>query len=246
MASVISKKIGGGTYYYLAVSARVDGRPRIVEQKYLGTAEDIAAAMAGATAMPQRSKHLAFWDLAGAWWVIEKLGVAGIVDELAGARRAVAGASVGTYIALAALNRVAAPCSKLGFADWWGTTAGDHLVKIRGPALDHRRFWDAMHVLTPGALGEIERRVAQRMIEVFDLDVSSLALDIVVLDTPSRPTKRAATCGNATPGRSLTFQVRPRIVRHDLPPAGDWKVCGGRWGSSPGEGGSAGAFGWAA
>ena len=88
MASVISKKIGGGTYYYLAVSARVDGRPRIVEQKYLGTAEDIAAAMAGATAMPQRSKHLAFGDLAGAWWVIEKLGVAGIVDELAGARRA--------------------------------------------------------------------------------------------------------------------------------------------------------------
>ena len=73
---------------------------------------------------------------------------------------------------------MAAPCSKLGFADWWGTTAGDHLVKIRGPALDHRRFWDAMHVLTPGALGEIERRVAQRMIEVFDLDVSSLALDM--------------------------------------------------------------------
>ena len=69
---------------------------------------------------------------------------------------------------------------------------------------------------------------------------------VVVLDTPSRPTKRAATCGNATPGRSLTFQVRRRIVRHDLPPAGDWKVCGGRWGSSPGEGGSAGAFGWAA
>ena len=66
MASVISKKINGKIYYYLAVSARVDGKPRIVEQKYLGTAEDIAAAMAGATAMPDRSKHRAFGDLAAA------------------------------------------------------------------------------------------------------------------------------------------------------------------------------------
>jgi hypothetical protein len=40
-----------------------------------------------------------------------------IVDEVTGARRADEGASVGTYLALAALNRVVAPCSKLGFAD---------------------------------------------------------------------------------------------------------------------------------
>jgi hypothetical protein len=45
VASVISKKINGKIYYYLVVSARVDGKPRIVEQKYLGTAEDIAAAL---------------------------------------------------------------------------------------------------------------------------------------------------------------------------------------------------------
>jgi len=36
VASVISKKINGKIYYYLAVSARVEGKPRIVEQKYLG------------------------------------------------------------------------------------------------------------------------------------------------------------------------------------------------------------------
>jgi hypothetical protein len=47
VASVISKVIKGKPYYYLAVSARVDGKPRIVEQKYLGSAEDIDAAMSG-------------------------------------------------------------------------------------------------------------------------------------------------------------------------------------------------------
>jgi ABC-type lipoprotein export system ATPase subunit len=36
----------------------VDGKPRIVEQTYLGTAADLAAAMAGATRVPARTKHL--------------------------------------------------------------------------------------------------------------------------------------------------------------------------------------------
>jgi transposase len=178
VASVISKVINGKRYYYLAVSARVGGRPRIVEQKYLGSAEEIEAAMAGATALPARTRHLSFGDLAAAWSVIERLGVVETVDEVVGGRRADAGASVGTYLALAALNRVVDPCSKLRFADWWTSTAGDQLVKIGRAPLDHRRFWDAMHAVDTDALVEIERRLAVRAIASFGLDTSSLALDM--------------------------------------------------------------------
>ena len=67
MASVISKVINGKPYYYLAVSARVDGKPRIVEQRYLGSAEDIDAAMTGATVLPAWTRHLGFGDLAATW-----------------------------------------------------------------------------------------------------------------------------------------------------------------------------------
>ena len=247
MASLVAKKQGQRTYYYLVESARVGGKPRIVSQRYLGSAEEVAARLSEAgPGEPERTRHLAFGDLAAVWGVLERLGYAGIVDEAAGARRADASASVGTYLALACANRVVAPRSKLAFADWWATTAGDRLARVPWAALDHRRFWDAMDALDQAALTVIERRLAAAMAAEFGLGLSGMALDIVVLDTPSRSKKRAATCGNATPGRSLTFQVRPRIVRHDLPPVGDRKVCGGRWGSSPGEGGSAGAFGWAA
>lgn len=38
MASVVGKKRGKLTYYYLVESARVDGKPRIVSQEYLATA----------------------------------------------------------------------------------------------------------------------------------------------------------------------------------------------------------------
>jgi len=44
--------------------------------------------------------------------------VAAAVDAVCGPRRTDAAASVGTYLALATLNRVVASRSKLAFADW--------------------------------------------------------------------------------------------------------------------------------
>ncbi|HEY5840282.1 MAG TPA: IS1634 family transposase [Mycobacterium sp.] len=178
MSSVISKKIGGNTYYYLATSARVGGKPRIVEQKYLGTAAELEQAVDGATVMPSRTRHLGFGDLAAAWSVIDRLGVVDIVDEVLGARRSDAGASVGTYLALAAVNRVVAPRSKLGFADWWKRTAGGRLVRLATGALDHRRFWDAMDTVDVDLLDEIEARIAARVIQAYGVDTSSMALDM--------------------------------------------------------------------
>ena len=79
---------------------------------------------------------------------------------MTGARRADAAASTGSYLALAALNRLVAPCSKAGLSDWWKTTAADRFTRIPASALDHRRFWDAMHAVTLEDLEEISRRIA--------------------------------------------------------------------------------------
>src|SRR3990172_1356430 len=97
MASIISKKISGHTYYYLVESARVGGKPRIVSQQYLGSADEVAARLAGsgpgeADATAQKS----FGALAARCSVLEGLGVREIVNAIAGPRRADAAASVGT------------------------------------------------------------------------------------------------------------------------------------------------------
>ena len=112
MASIVGKKQGGQTYYYLVESARVDGKPRIVSQQYLGSAEEVAAKLSGASAgEPVRTQHKRFGDLAAVWSMLERLDVAGVVDQVV-PRRSDATASVGTYIALATANRIVAPCSK--------------------------------------------------------------------------------------------------------------------------------------
>ena len=124
MASLYPKKVGGKTYWYLREMGHVDGKPKMISERYLGTTADIAAAMETreAAALPERTRHLAFGDVAAAWGILADLGVAAVIDEVTGSRPAGAALSAGTYLALAALNRLVAPCSKAAFADWWKTT----------------------------------------------------------------------------------------------------------------------------
>jgi transposase len=180
MASLYRKVINGKPYYYLREMARVEGKPKMVSERYLGSVADIVRAMdaAQAAAMPERTGHLGFGDVAAVWSLLVELDVAAVIDGVVGARRADAGASVGTYLALAALGRLVAPRSKKAFADWWATTAADRFTRISGKVLDHRKFWDAMHAVDGDALQEISARLASRMIDVFDLDTSSVALDM--------------------------------------------------------------------
>lgn len=178
MPSIISKRRGARTYYYLVESARVDGKPRIVSQQYLGSADEVMAKLSGEPAgAPVRSQHKEFGALAAVWSVLERLGVAAVVDRAA-PRRADAGASTGTYMALAAANRVVAPCSKAAFARWWESTAGPRFTKVPVTAVDHRRFWEAMDLLEEDSLAEIEAELGRRMVTEFSLDLSGLILDM--------------------------------------------------------------------
>ena len=137
------------------------------------------ARLTGAPAgSPERTQHKKFGDLAAVWGILERLGVAAAIDAVCEPRRSDAAASVGTYLALATLNRVVAPCSKLGFADWWASTAGPRFTKVPVAATDHRRFWDAMDALDTDKLAAAERAISTAMVTEFGLDLSGLALDM--------------------------------------------------------------------
>ncbi len=180
MASLYKKMISGKPYWYLREMARVDGKPKMVSERYLGSAAEIEALLDAreAAALPERTRHLAFGDVAAAWGLLDELGVTGIADAAAGPRPAGQPLPTGTYLALAALNRLVAPCSKAAFADWWKTTAGDRFTKVPASALDHRRFWDAMHAVTSEQLEEISEKIAVRIVQLSGIDVSSVALDM--------------------------------------------------------------------
>ena len=210
MPSIVGKRRGNQTYYYLVESARVDGKPRIVSQQYLGSAEEVMAKLSGEHArLPVRSQHRRFGDVAAVWSILDGLDVVGLVDDVV-PRYPNAGASVGTYLALATLNRVVDPRSKRAFADWWATTAGPRWVKVDAAALDHRRFWDAMDRLTVDDLRAIETQVYGGMIDRYGLDLASMALDMTNFATYIDSTNDRAAI--AQRGKAKQKRVDLRLV----------------------------------
>jgi transposase len=200
VSSIIKKRRGGRTYLYVATSARVGGQPRIVDQVYLGAEDEVIARLTAAPSddpsVPE-TEHRRFGDVAAVWGMLGQLDAITVIDSVidsggedpssrggacgGGASRGGAisgGVSVGTYLGLAALNRVCEPKSTRAFADWWAQTALGRITRIPVAALDHRRFWDAMDAVTVEQLEEIEAALTRRMIEVFGLDTQALILDM--------------------------------------------------------------------
>src|SRR5216683_814782 len=180
MASLYKKVISGKPYWYLREMGWVDGKPKMISERYVGTAAEEAALLDDREErmMTERTRHMDFGAVAAAWGLLADLGAAAIIDEVTGPGPSGLPLSPGTYLALAALNRVVDPCSKRGFADWWRTTAADRFTKIPASALDHRRFWDAMHAVPLAGLARIEEKLALAACARFGLDTSSVALDM--------------------------------------------------------------------
>src|SRR5205807_7913409 len=83
MASLIAKRKRRKLYYYIVESARVEGKPRIVHQTYLGTVERIAALIQDRTAPLPLSITTVDLGLPGALWrAAQQSGVWEVLEAL--------------------------------------------------------------------------------------------------------------------------------------------------------------------
>lgn len=177
MAYIVKKIVRGRTYYYAAQSARVDGSPRIVWQKYLGTLEDIIK-KADKTPQDNTEKEAVIFDAGG---VAAMLGIADeiqltkIIDEIIpkGGR----GPSVGQYILLAAINRVLAPCSKLQMPDWYEDTILFRLWKYPKEDFNSQRFWDHMDLFSEEKINEIQEKIIFHVKDTFKINPRVILYD---------------------------------------------------------------------
>ncbi len=179
MASLVKKKIGGKAYYYARECKRVDGRPKIVWQKYLGKAEDIVRCMteagAAAPAQPREALIAEFGAVAALYDLAERLHIAATIDRHV--PKSGAGPGVGTYLLVAILNRCVAPCSKSSMADWFEKTALRRWVNVEARQLSSQRFWDNMDRVSGEAIGKIEQEITARLVRKFEIDLRQVLFD---------------------------------------------------------------------
>ena len=161
MASLVKKKKANTIYYYVVESARVDGKPRIVHQTYLSTAESVAGLVQDRSAPVPLSATTVDFGLPGALWLAaEKSGVFALLQSLWPKPRS--GPSPAHYLMLAAIHRICQPGPKTEVADWYRASILASLWGFAPERFTSQAFWDCFDAiatgesLSPGQRDELE------------------------------------------------------------------------------------------
>ena len=142
MASLIKKKKGGSLVYYLVTSARVDGKPRITRQVYLGTAKAIAKLFEQKAApIPVEAAVLEFGLPVALWQAALRSGAFDALLDI-WPRPRKKGPSIAHYLLLAAIHRICAPGPMTKVADWYQASALPRLWQLSKKHFTSQSFWN--------------------------------------------------------------------------------------------------------
>jgi transposase len=226
MASITKKMIRGKPYYYARECKRVHGKPKIVWQQYLGRPEEIIKAMterppgAVAIAKPKEAIVADFGAVAALYDLAARLRLVEHIDRHVAKQGT--GASVGSYLLVATLNRCIAPCSKASIAKWFQTTVLRRLMDIDSRQLSSQRFWENMDRISPEAIEAIERDITVQMVGEFGIDLKRVLFDgtnfFTFIDTFNERSKLAQR------GKSKEGRKALRIVGLALLVSADFHV----------------------
>jgi transposase len=148
MASLVAKKKGNKLYYYLVESARVEGKPRIVHQVYLGTAEKLAEMVRDRSApLPLAATTREFGLPAALWSAAQNTGVWDLLQSLWPNPRS--GPSPAHYLLLAAIHRICQPGPKTEVSDWYRSSILSSLWEFPPERFTSQAFWDAFEQILP-------------------------------------------------------------------------------------------------
>ena len=131
MACLIKKKISGKTYYYSGTPKRINGKPKVVNLRYLGTAESIIQRLQNPPiSEPLEVDSLDFGAVAALWAQAKELDLISLIDRVIpqNSNREI---SVGTFLVVGAINRAIHPESKDGIGPWMSKVVSNNLIESK-------------------------------------------------------------------------------------------------------------------
>jgi hypothetical protein len=180
MAYLLLKTIKGHKYYYVAQSARVNGKTRIINQVYLGTLENMIKARQQTQdggPSPDYGKSFEFGCVISLLELADRLGVRKIIDDHVGKRGQ--GIPVGDSILLAAINRVVGQVSKNTFHEDWfkNTVLPNSFPKANEKSLSSQGFWNNMSLIDRDIIQKIEDDITLKIIQNYNIESNILLFD---------------------------------------------------------------------
>jgi transposase len=188
MGFLFDKRKKGRLYTYWGESARVQGKPRLIEQIYLGPKERVLEEIKRAYTRGQapgmtplrQLDHLEFGASAWLWSWVRRLGLIELVDRHvpAPSKRRRTQLTVGQYLVLAAVNRALEAKSKRSFYDdWYRSSVVSRLCPARGSELTSQRFWDHMDQVELSHIDTLQQDLIARLRSLFPLAEETILYD---------------------------------------------------------------------
>ena len=209
MAHFHVKKKKGRPYLYVREIARVDGKPKVVSQIYLGSPERVAGLASGTDKGTVKIKVEEF----GALWLAQQMDkdieLATIIDEIVPRAARETGPSVGQYFLYCAWNRMIEAVSKNRLSQWYGRTAVQQICPIDIGELTSQRYWEKWDRVSEKTLQTITQRFFKRIWQLDSPHSDCLLFDttnyytFLASDTPSDLARR----GKSKDGRHHLRQI---------------------------------------
>jgi transposase len=155
MAHFHVKKKKGRPYLYVREIARVDGKPKVVSQIYIGSPERVAGLASGTEKGPVKIKVEEF----GALWLAQQMDqdidLAAIIDNIVPRAAREIGPTIGEYFLYCVWNRMVEAVSKNQLSRWYGRTAVQQIRRVDIGELTSERYWEKWDRVSEKALQTI-------------------------------------------------------------------------------------------
>ena len=174
---MITKKIKGRAYYYIAESARIKGKSKIIRQWYLGSIKRLIEIAEGniGKLQPREVSPLEEGSIAAIMQEAEQIGIIEIVNSFIPKRAQ--GMTVGQYILLAAINRTIDAVPKTRIEDWLKTTAIHRYLDIKWDMLSSQNFWDHFDLIQKDGVYEIGDAISRKVVQIYGISLDTLLYD---------------------------------------------------------------------
>jgi len=172
------KKKNGRPYLYVREIARVNGKPKVVSQVYVGSPERVVKMAKGLLeAKPSRLKVEEFGALWAANEMDRDVDLAGIIDDVVPPDSRDKPPSIGEFFLYCVLNRMVQARSKSRLAEWYSRTAIQQIRPVMIAELNSQRYWEKWDRVSEEKLDTIARRFLQRVWEQESPDAECLLFD---------------------------------------------------------------------
>jgi transposase len=209
MAHFHVKKKKGRPYLYVREIARVDGKPKVVSQIYIGSPQRVAGLVSGTEKGPVKIKVEEF----GALWLAKQMDqdieLAAIIDDIVPKAARETGPSIGEYFLYCIWNRMVEAVSKNRLSRWYGRTAVQQIRRVNPGELTSQRYWEKWDRVSEKALQSITKSFFQRIWQRESPNADCLLFDttnyytFLASDTPSDLARR----GKSKDGRHHLRQI---------------------------------------